>query len=321
MSDTSRRAPGDVEGGATSLDIAAALAAELAAESLAASTRRAYAASRRTWETWCAAAGLESWPAVPATVGTWIAALVAEGRAIVTIERHLSALTDAHRRHTWPLLQDEPEIRAVLRGARRRVGRERTPKAALTLAELDLLLAGLDEDLAGVRNRALLLVGFGAALRRSELVALDVRDVTVEGEGLRLRIRGSKMDQEREGVTLGIPRGMRGRCAATAVQRWLELADYDEGPLFRAVNRWGTIAEGRMSDRAVARLVQTLAERAGLDPTRFAGHSLRSGFATAAGRAGASERSIARQTRHRSLATLRRYIHEGEAFIAVPRLL
>lgn len=157
----------------------------------------------------------------------------------------------------------------------------------------------------------LLLVGFGAALRRSELVGLDLDDVVVVPKGLRVTIRRSKGDQEGEGAVIAVGRTGRKTCPASAYAAWLETSGISEGGVFRGVNRHWHLGP-RLSTDAVSEIVQRRAAAVGLEPTLFSGHSMRAGFATSAALAGVEERLIMRQTRHRSAATVRRYIRDGE---------
>lgn len=177
------------------------------------------------------------------------------------------------------------------------------------------MIARLPENLLGVRDRALLLIGFAGGFRRSELVALDVADIVVTRDGLVVTIRRSKTDQEGEGRKIGVPYGSNPiTCPVRALQDLLQQCGYSEGPLFRPINRHGNMASIRLSGAAVADVVKRYIEAAGLDASDFSGHSLRSGLATSAAMAGASERSIMDQTGHRSLNMVRRYIRDGSLF-------
>lgn len=167
----------------------------------------------------------------------------------------------------------------------------------------------------GCRDRALLLLGFAAALRRSELVAINVDDISIGDEGLTLTLRRRKTDQEGAGSKIGVVFGAnRLRCPVRAVERWMAAAGIDDGPLFRPVSKGGAVGTGGLSDRTVARTVKAAMAAIGADPAEFSGHSLRAGLATSAARAGAEERHIMRQTGHRSVQTVRRYIREGGLF-------
>jgi integrase len=177
------------------------------------------------------------------------------------------------------------------------------------------MLDVLDIDLAGCRDRALLLLGFAGALRRSELVGLDVADLTEGTDGLRVRLQRSKTDQEGVGRTVGIPYGSNPvTCPVRAWLAWLEVSGITEGAAFRPVDRHGRIGTTRLSGQAVALVLKRHAARAGLDPGEMAGHSLRAGLATSAAAAGVPERVIAEQTGHKGTAMLRRYIREGSLF-------
>ena len=140
-------------------------------------------------------------------------------------------------------------------------------------------------------------------------------DLAFSRDGLTVTLRRSKTDQEGQGRNVGIPYGSNPEtCPVRTLQGWLEQAALTEGPVFRSLNRHGRVQSGRLSPVDVARVVKKLARRAGLDPAKYAGHSLRAGHATSAAASGASERSIMNQTGHRSVQMVRRYIREGSLF-------
>jgi integrase len=173
------------------------------------------------------------------------------------------------------------------------------------------LLAHVDDSrLIGIRDRALLLVGFASALRRSELVGLNVEDLRFESEGVILSVLKSKTDQEQHGTEVSVMTGSD-LCPVRALRAWLVASAITEGPLFRGMDRHGNLRPTRLTERIVSQVVKDSAERAGFDPASFGGHSLRSGFATSAARAGKSEAAIMRQTRHKSVTVARRYIRQG----------
>jgi integrase len=177
------------------------------------------------------------------------------------------------------------------------------------------MVGGLGTDSAGCRDRALLLLGFAGALRRSELVGLDVADITEGTDGLTVLLRRSKTDQEGAGRTVGVPYGSNPvTCPVRAWRAWLEVSGIEEGPVFRSVDRHGRIGVTRLTAQAVALVLKRHAAGAGLDPGDVAGHSLRAGLATSAAEAGVPERVIAATTGHRGTAMLRRYIREGSLF-------
>jgi integrase len=298
----------------TSVDLSrlAARAAGLAEGARAEATRKAYRSDWRQFSGWCAEHGLAELPAAPATVGLYLAAHEMT-LSVATLTRRLSSIAVAHRMAGHPMDIKHPAIRDVMRGLRRAKGVAQDHAEALTVPLLRRLLATCGDRLIDVRDRALLLVGFGAALRRSELVGLNHADVDIVPEGLRVTIRRSMGDQESEGQTLAVGRTGSAICPAAAYAAWLAASGITEGAVFRGITRHGRIG-ARLSTDAVSEIVQRRAAVAGLDAQTFSGHSMRAGFATSAAQAGIGERLIMRQTRHRSAATVRRYIRDGELF-------
>ena len=208
-----------------------------------------------------------------------------------------------------------PIVTATLAGIRRQLGTAPKAKAPLMTVDLRRMVDALPASLLGLRDRALLLVGFAGAFRRSELVALTLADVRECAEGSAGDgAPRSKTDQEGEGQVKGIPYGRNeSACPVRALRAWLEAAGVKDGPLFRSVSRHGRVGGG-LSDRDVARAVKKAAAAAGIDPALFSGHSLRSGLATSAAAAGVSERIIMQQTGHKSERMVRRYIRDGNLF-------
>jgi integrase len=253
-------------------------------------------------------------PASPETVALYVADL-AEAAKPATIDLRLAAISAAHRAAGHDSPTKEEAVRLVRRGVRRTLGTAQRQVRPLTVPELRVMLQGLGADMGGCRDRALLLLGFAGALRRSELVGLDVADVTEGSDGLTVRLRRSKTDQESSGRTVGIPFGSNPvTCPVRAWLAWLEVSGITEGPAFRPVDRHGHIRITRLSAPAVALVLKRHALRAGLDPAEVAGHSLRAGLATSAAAAGVPERVIAMQTGHKGTVILRRYIREGSLF-------
>jgi integrase len=168
-------------------------------------------------------------------------------------------------------------------------------------------------DIAGKRDRAILLLGFALAARRSELVALDVSDIEECPEGLRARIRKSKTDQEGAGATIAVCRGSIA-CPVAAIKEWLAAAGFLEGPVFRSVRKGGHVTNKRLSAQSVNKIVKEHAGKLGLDASTFGAHSLRAGFLTSAAAKGASVFKMMDVSRHRSVDTLRGYVRDANAF-------
>jgi integrase len=233
-----------------------------------------------------------------------------------TLNRRIAAISRRHRDagHTSPT--EEGTFRQVMAGVRRRRTEPQVAKRPLRAADLFEILAQLDDGTAqGLRDRALLVVGFTGALRRSELVALDVENVRWTREGMVLNIRVSKTDQEGKGIEVGIPNGRKpGTCPVRLLKGWLEFAEVKSGPIFRPIGKGGNIGTSRLGDRSVALIVKRTVGHAGFSPEEFSGHSLRAGLATSAAEAGQQERDIMQQTRHKSEKMVRRYIRKGSLF-------
>jgi site-specific recombinase XerD len=285
--------------------------------SKAPNTLRAYRADWADFHTWCAAHGEQPLPAAPDAVARYLADH-AETLKASTLQRRLTSIAVAHRYAGLPSPADAPLVQETLKGIRRtkaRAGETVARKEAAVTAIIRRMVTALPDTLAGARDRAILLLGFAGALRRSELVALDLDDLRFTHEGLVITLRRSKTDQEGQGEEKGIPYGSNpDTCPVRAVRRWLELAAIAPGPIFAPIDRHGRIRPARLCPQGVAIIIKRAAERAGLDPAQFAGHSLRAGLATAAAEAGVSERSIMSQTGHRSVAVARRYIRRGSLF-------
>jgi integrase len=248
-------------------------------------------------------------------VALYLTALAEGGRKASTITRRVSAISQAHQAAGHESPTKTAPVRAVLRGIRRTLGVAPQAKTPVLIEDLRLMVGALPEGLLGIRDRALLLIGFAGGFRRSELVSLNVGHVEFSKDGLRVTVAKSKTDQEGSGRKVGIPYGSHPEtCPVRALRAWLEAARIERGALFRPINRHGQIQNTRLSDKAVALIVKRYADAIGKDASDFAGHSLRAGLATAAAIGGATERAIMAQTGHRSSAMVRRYIREGSLF-------
>ena len=291
-------------------DLAAAI--ELAQAEKAVSTRKAYGTDFRLFKAWCDDKRVSALPAASETVAAYLAAEVLTAKPS-TLGRRLAAIRYAHRLAGFPLPTDAEGVKATMRGIRRTFGSAKVRKAPAVAAKMLGMVAKAPDKLAGMRDRALLLLGFAGAFRRSELVALDVADIEETEAGLRVTIRHSKTDQEGQGVTIAIARGDIA-CPVRALRDWLGAADIDAGPLFRPINKADRVAQARLTDRSVANIVKAYAERAGFEASAFSGHSLRSGFLTSAAANGASIFKMMDVSRHKSVETLRGYVRDAEIF-------
>jgi site-specific recombinase XerD len=282
--------------------------------SKAENTLRGYRADWRAFCAWCESQGLSPLPASPETVAAYIAECAGRLR-VGSIQRRINAIAEAHKAVGLESPTHQAIVTNTMKGIRRTKGTAPTQKAPTLTDDIRAMVSVTDDGMIGLRDRALVLLGFSGAFRRSELVALEIEDCTFNKDGLTVLLKRSKTDQDGAGRKIGIPYGSNPEtCPVRVLQSWLEQAGIAVGPLFRSINRHGQVKAGRLSDIDVARVVKKLAFRAGLDPAKYAGHSLRAGHATSAAIAGASERSIMNQTGHRSVQMVRRYIRDGSLF-------
>ncbi|HME27905.1 MAG TPA: site-specific integrase [Acetobacteraceae bacterium] len=294
-------------------------------------TRRAYRSGWRQYEAWCHSLGREPLAADPDTIAMYVVRCADQGFAVSSIRVHLAAIRTAHLLAGRSLDLRHPRLAMVIEGVTRAKGvRPRHQAAPAVPGVLRLMLAKRPSAATplGARDRAMLLVGFGAALRRSELVALTLGDVTpVPGRGLRVLVRRSKTDQQGQGQEIAVWANPTetGFCPLAALDVWLvhrrTASDLNwtatattraERPLFCAVTKTGQVTGQNLSDKAVTRLVKQAALDAGLDPQRYSGHSLRAGLATAAGDQGAGLAELMRQTRHKSTEVALGYLRPAD---------
>src|ERR1700744_20636 len=245
------RVPDLTPAGQAALEAAQALAKK----ATAAATLRAYKADWTHFSQWCSSHGFAPVPAAPATGGASLASLAAT-HAPTTIRRRLAAIGKMHRFNDLAWNPAHRDIQGPLQGALRSHGRPVQKAAALTLTMLRQLLATCDQSARGRRDRALLLFGFIGALRRSELVALQVDDVAITADGLRLRIVRGKTDQTGQGAEVGLPRGRHvDTCAVRAFAAWQDVARRKAGPLFRKVSTGGGIGHSPLHPDAVRQIL------------------------------------------------------------------
>jgi site-specific recombinase XerD len=273
-------------------------------------TLRAYRADWRHFDEWCRAKGFAALPASPDTVGLYLGEIAATHRP-ATLSRRLTSINKVHRVAGLPApaLMEHLSVGEVLKGIRRTRGTAQIGKQPLFTNELRTIVDSLPRGLIGIRDRALLLIGFAGAFRRSELAAIRVEDVEETKEGLLVRILRSKTDPEGKGREAAIPYGSTPEtCPVRAWRDWMTAAKIASGPLFRHIDRHNHINPRGLHRDSIGGIVKRAVSAAGLDPKIYAGHSLRAGFCTQAYLNGAREFDIMRQTGHHSLDTLRKYI-------------
>jgi integrase len=288
-------------------------------ESRAPNTHRAYRAALTAFFAFSEASGRAAIPASAQAVAAYLAHQAREGRRCSTVSLHAAAIRYAHRVAGHPNPCDSALVREVVRGIRRTTGVAPKQAAALTLPRLAQAILRLDRSsVRGRRDTALLNLGFALAARRSELVALNVDDLEDDGDGLLVRVRRSKTDQEGQGSVLYVPmaRELLDVCAVRAVRDWIGDLAESHGPLFRSVRKGGALG-GRLSDRAVDLVVRSVTGGVG-GPVAFSAHSLRSGLVTTLAAQGRTELEIMEQSRHKSSAMVRSYSRTLDAKRASP---
>lgn len=292
------------------------LAADIKAKS--ANTLRAYASDWNQFQGWCDKRQLESLPARPEAVATYLAALAMAGRADSTVTRHAAAIAWRHRQEGLapPQQRDERMVIAdTLAGIHREQrARPSARKAAITATQLSAMInKATGEGSRAIRDCAILALGLAAALRRSELIVLQLDDVEFEQRGLKLTLRHSKTDQDGEGQVIAVPAD-KVLAPVARLRAWLAVRGSQPGSLFYQIDPQGRMTEEAMSDRSIARLIQKYAALAGLDPQSVAGHSLRAGFLTEASRSGATIAKMQEVSRHKKVEVLLGYVRSAELF-------
>lgn len=292
-------------------------------------TLRGYRSDWADFTAWCARSRLDPLPADPDTITGYLTELARAGAKVGTMSRRLSAIRFAHQMHDSPDPTTGARVAAVWEGIRRTHGAPPDQAAALKPPELlDVLDAcpttrtwrtrgrPPEPDLAGLRDRALLLVGFFAALRRSELAALSVEQISTHDRGLVLALPRSKTNQHGDEAELVVlPRtGQPSRCPVTALQTWLDAAGIRTGPALRPVSKGNRPLPRPLHPESINDLVRAAVARAGIAGGPYSAHSLRAGFVTYAHLRGASDRAIAHQTRHRSLSSVGAYVRIESAW-------
>ena len=281
---------------------------EYARQSLSENSRKALTGDLRHFTDWGG-----NIPANPETISRYISDH-AEVHSIATIKRRLASISKAHNMSGYDNPVSSELVKMVMRGVQRQHGKPQRQAAPILKEDLTVMLSHTPDNLKGQRDKALLILGFCAALRRSELVGIQAQDLEFNAQGLILTITRSKTDASGTGEKIAIPYGRGKICPVKLVCLWLENSGIENGPLFVSFRK-GNIPTGeRLSDRAVSDIIKHYAAKAGLNPERHSGHSLRSGLATSAAMHGVSSWKIRAQTRHKSDAMLARYIRDGDMF-------
>ena len=281
-------------------------------------TLRAYKSDFKDFATFCVKHGLNSLPSEPKIVSLYLTHL-SKNSKISTLKRRLVSISTVHKLKGHYLDTKHPIILENLMGIKRVYGSIQKGKKPLLINDLKLIINMINElkiePIKKFRDKSIILVGFAGGFRRTELISIDYEDLEFVPEGLKITIKRSKTDQFGEGMVKGLPYFTNENyCPVVNLKKWLEISKIKTGPIFRRFNKGSALTEKRLTDQSVVLLMKEYLNLVGIENKDFAGHSLRSGFATVAAGSGADERSIMAMTGHKTTQMVRRYIREVNLF-------
>tara|TARA_B100000963_G_scaffold323577_1_gene308502 strand:- start:5368 stop:6321 length:954 start_codon:yes stop_codon:yes gene_type:complete len=286
--------------------------------SKASNTLRAYKSDFKDFGIFCAKHGFSSMPTEPKVVSFYLTHLSSNSK-ISTLRRRLVSIGVVHKLKGHYLDTKHPIIIENLMGIKRQKGSIQIGKKPILINHLKQIINVIDdqkiEKIKKLRNRTLILIGFGGGFRRTELISIDYEDLDFVEEGVKITLRRSKTDQFGEGLIKGLPYFSNEKyCPVTSLKNWINLSKIKTGPIFRRFAKGPTLTGHRLTDQSVVLIIKDCLKTAGIENQNFSGHSLRSGFATAAAESGADERSIMAMTGHKTTQMVRRYIREANIF-------
>ena len=281
-------------------------------------TLRAYKSDFKDFGAFCSKHGLNSLPTEPKIVSLYLTHL-SKNSKISTLRRRLVSISMVHRLKGHYLDTKHPIIVENLMGIRRVKGSIQIGKKPILINHLKSIINIIDEQktdqIKKLRDKSIILVGFGGGFRRREIVSIDLEDIEFLPEGLKINVKRSKTDQFGEGMIKGLPYFYNQEyCPVVNLKKWLEISKIKSGPIFRRFSKGLSLSNKRLTDQSVVLLIKKYLDLAGIENKNFAGHSLRSGFATVAAESGADERSIMAMTGHKTTQMVRRYIREANIF-------
>jgi len=281
-------------------------------------TLRAYKSDFKDFGVFCTKHGLNSLPTEPKIVSLYLTHLSKTSK-ISTLRRRLVSISMVHKLKGYYLDTKHPIIVENLMGIKRLRGSIQKGKKPILINHLKSIINVINEqkfhDIKKLRDKSIILIGFGGGFRRSELISIDYEDIEFVPEGVKIIIKRSKTDQFGEGMIKGLPYFRNELyCPVINLKKWLEISQIKSGPIFRRFSKGLTMTQKRLTDQSVVLLMKEYLNLAGIENKNYAGHSLRSGFATVAAESGADERSIMSMTGHKTTQMVRRYIREANIF-------
>lgn len=295
-------------------------------KSISEKTKKAYKSDWSSFTNFCEDNDLSPMPADPSTVSLYISHLAVDGKAVATIQRHLTTISQAHAAFRINSPTTDFDTVRTFSGIKRSLGTAQKKAKPIIWTQLVKIVNAMRPSIIGKRDRAMLMVGWSAALRRSEIVALEFADIEFVDEGMIVIIRRSKTDQEGEGFKIGVPWAKDKRlCPANSMKEFIDRSQISSGPLFFALGRKGkqffmppSKDRHRLSPKSINLILSRRLKDAGIKPAGYSGHSLRAGYITTAAKAKIPEHLIQIHTRHASVKVLRGYIREGSLFTDNP---
>tara|TARA_B100000886_G_scaffold320123_1_gene261350 strand:+ start:338 stop:1291 length:954 start_codon:yes stop_codon:yes gene_type:complete len=281
-------------------------------------TLRAYKSDFKDFGIFCSKHGFSSMPTEPKIVSLYLTHLSVKSK-ISTLRRRLVSIGVVHKLKGHYLDTKHPIIIENLMGIKRKKGSIQIGKKPILISHLKLIINVIDEqkieEINKLRDRTLILVGFGGGFRRTELISIDHEDLDFVEEGVKIFLKRSKTDQFGEGLTKGIPFFTNEKyCPVISLKNWINKSKIKTGPIFRRFAKSSILTDHRLTDQSVVLIIKYYLKLAGIENKNFSGHSLRSGFATVAAESGADERSIMAMTGHKTTQMVRRYIKEANIF-------
>ena len=281
-------------------------------------TLRAYKSDFKDFGAFCSKHGFNSMPTEPKVVSLYLTHLSINSK-MSTLKRRLVSIGVVHKLKGHYLDTKHPVIIENLMGIKRKKGTMQTGKKPLLINHLKKIIDIIDDQripkIKKLRDRTLILVGFGGGFRRTELISINHEDLDFVDEGVKIILVRSKTDQFGEGLIKGLPYFANEKyCPVTSLKNWVYLSNIRTGPIFRRFAKGSILTSHRLTDQSVVLIIKNYLNLAGIENQNFSGHSLRSGFATVAAESGADERSIMAMTGHKSTQMVRRYIREANLF-------
>ena len=282
-------------------------------------TIRAYRSDFKDFGSFCAKNNFKSLPTDPKIVSLYLTHLSIKDAKMSTLRRRLVSIGMIHKLKGHYLDTKHPIIVENIMGISRKKGNYQRGKKPILINHLKAIIDVIDKqnttEIKKIRDKTIILIGFGGGFRRAELVSINFEDLEFVPEGVKIIIRRSKTDQFGEGMTKGLPYFTNQTyCPVQHLKKWLEISNIKSGAIFRKFNKGISLSDNRLTDQTIALLLKNYLNIAGIENKNYSGHSLRSGFATVSAESGADERSIMAMTGHKTTQMVRRYIKEANIF-------